>query len=177
LNKTDSAQITLTQLNPHIQIQPVCKKIDAQLLSELMPSSDVILDCTDNFPTRHLINTACVTHRKPLIFGAAIQFDGQCSVFDRRQPDSPCYACIFPPNLNFEETACATMGVFAPLVGVMGVMQAAEALKLLMQIGASLAGKLLLLDALTMQWRQISVRRNPQCAVCGSIRTKNKGQS
>lgn len=167
LNKVDSAKLTLEQLNPHIQIQTICEKADAMRLSELVQQADVVLDCTDNFPTRHAINAACVKFRKPLVSGAAIQFDGQCSVFDQRLPDAPCYACIFPPELQFEETACATMGVFAPLVGIIGTMQAAEALKLLMQVGTSLAGKLLLLDARTMQWQQITAKRNPQCPVCG----------
>jgi len=167
LNKVDSAKLTLTQLNPHIQIQTVSEKADAQRLSELIQQADVVLDCTDNFPTRHAINAACVTHRKPLVSGAAIKFDGQCSVFDVRQSQAPCYACIFPPDLDLEETACATMGVFAPLVGIIGTTQAAEALKLIMHIGTSLAGRLLLLDARTMQWQQITAKRNPQCPVCG----------
>lgn len=167
LNKVDSAKLTLVQLNPHIQIDTVCEKADAQRLSELIAQADVVLDCTDNFPTRHAINAACVAHRKPLVSGAAIQFDGQCSVFDSRQPGAPCYACLFPPELEFEELACATMGVFAPLVGIIGTMQAAEALKLLMQIGSSLAGKLLMLDARTMEWQKIIAKRNPQCSICG----------
>jgi molybdopterin/thiamine biosynthesis adenylyltransferase len=167
LNKVDSAKLTLAQLNPHIQIQTVSERADARRLAELIQQADVVLDCTDNFPTRHAINAACVAHRKPLVSGAAIKFDGQCSVFDIRQSEAPCYACIFPPDLHFEETACATMGVFAPLVGIIGTIQAAEALKLIMEIGTSLAGKLLLLDARTMQWQQINARRNPQCPVCG----------
>lgn len=166
-NKVDSAKLTLAQLNPHIQIQTVSEKADMQRLPELIQHADVVLDCTDNFPTRHAINAACVAHRKPLVFGAAIQFDGQCSVFDSRQADAPCYACIFPPELHFEETACATMGVFAPLVGIIGTIQAAEALKLIMQVGTSLAGKLLMLDARSMQWQQIIAKRNSQCSVCG----------
>lgn len=169
MNKVDSARLTLEQLNPHIQIHTVCEKADATRLSELIRQADVVLDCTDNFTTRHAINAACVQHSVPLVSGAAIRFDGQCTVFDSRRQNAPCYACIFPPDLNFEETACATMGVFAPLVGIIGTMQAAEALKLLMQIGTSLAGKLLMLDALSMQWQQINARRNPQCPVCGSL--------
>ena len=167
MNKVDSARLTLEQLNPHIQIHTVCERADARRLSELVRQADVVLDCTDNFQTRHAINRACVRHRVPLVSGAAIQFDGQCSVFDSRVADAPCYACIFPPDLNYEEAACATMGVFAPLVGIIGTMQAAEALKLLMQVGTSLAGKLLMLDARSMQWQQINARRNPQCPVCG----------
>ncbi len=168
LNKVDSAKLTLTQLNPHIQIHAICEKANAQRLADLIADADVVLDCTDNFATRHAINLACVGLRKPLVSGAAIQFDGQCTVFDSRQPDAPCYACIFPPDTHMEETACATMGVFAPLVGIIGTMQAAEALKLLMEVGTSLAGKLLMLDARTMQWQQIHAKRNPQCPVCGN---------
>lgn len=167
-NKVDSAKLTLEQLNPHIAIQAMCERLKSDRLSELIQQADVVLDCTDNFSTRQAINAACVAHKKPLVSGAAIQFDGQCSVFDRRQPDAPCYACIFPPELPFEETVCSTMGVFAPLVGIIGTMQAAEALKLLMQVGTSLAGKLLLLDARTMEWQQIHAKRNPKCSVCGS---------
>jgi molybdopterin/thiamine biosynthesis adenylyltransferase len=167
LNKVESARLTLTQLNPTIQIETVAEKADAERLSELIQQADVVLDCTDNFPTRHAINKACVKHRKPLVSGAALQFDGQCSVFDSRLPEAPCYACLFPPELQFEETACATMGVFAPLVGIIGTMQAAEALKIIMNVGTSLAGKLQMLDARTMAWQQILARRNPQCPVCG----------
>ncbi len=167
MNKVDSAKHTLNELNPHIQIHAVCEKVDAARLSELIGRADVVLDCTDNFPTRHAINAACVQHSKPLVSGAAIQFDGQCTVFDSRQAEAPCYACIFPPDLKLEESACATMGVFAPLVGIIGTMQAAEALKLITQVGTSLAGKLLMLDARSMQWQQISAKRNPLCAVCG----------
>ncbi len=167
-NKVDSAKLTLEQLNPHIAIHAVCERLESTRLSELIGQTDVVLDCTDNFLTRQAINAACVDHGKPLVSGAAIQFDGQCAVFDHRQTDAPCYACIFPPELPFEETACATMGVFAPLVGIIGTMQAAEALKLLMRVGTSLAGRLLLLDARTMEWQQIHARRNPACPVCGS---------
>ncbi|MET3108227.1 molybdopterin/thiamine biosynthesis adenylyltransferase [Oxalobacteraceae bacterium GrIS 2.11] len=167
-NKVDSAKLTLHQLNPGIQIEAICERADAQRLSELIQRADIVLDCSDNFVTRHAINAACVAHRKPLVSGAALKFDGQCSVFDSRHPDAPCYACIFPPDLDFEEVACSTMGVFAPLVGIIGTMQAAEALKLIMQLGSSLAGKMLMLDARTMQWQQISAKRNPACTVCGS---------
>lgn len=174
MNKVDSARLTLNQLNPHIQIHTVCEKADAARLSELIAQTDVVLDCTDNFATRHAINAAAVRHRTPLVSGAAIRFDGQCTVFDIRQEQAPCYACIFPPESNFEEVACATMGVFAPLVGIIGTMQAAEALKLLMNVGTSLAGKLLMLDARSMQWQQIHAKRNPQCSVCGSAHTTDR---
>ncbi|PRC94460.1 HesA/MoeB/ThiF family protein [Solimicrobium silvestre] len=169
LNKVDSAKLTLAQLNPHIQIHALCEKADAARLCELVQQADVVLDCSDNFATRHAVNAACVAHKKPLVSGAAISFDGQCSVFDVRQADAPCYACIFPAELHFEEVACSTMGVFAPLVGIIGTVQAAEALKLLMHVGTSLAGKLLLLDARSMEWQQIKAKRNPHCAVCGPV--------
>lgn len=166
LNKVDSAKLTLAQLNPQVQIHTVCEKVDGIRFSELIQLADVVLDCSDNFATRHAVNAACVAHQKPLVSGAAIRFDGQCSVFDVRQPDAPCYACLFPPNLQTEDVNCSTMGVFAPLVGIIGTVQAAEALKLLMGMGTSLAGKLLLLDARTMEWRQVKVKRDRQCEVC-----------
>ncbi len=126
-----------------------------------------MLDCSDNFRTRQAVNAACVTHRKPLVSGAAIGFDAQVSVYDTRQSGAPCYACLFPPDAAFEEVACATMGVFAPLVGIVGCVQAAEALKLLAGIGSSLAGRLLMLDATTMRWDEIAVARQAACPVCG----------
>ena len=125
-----------------------------------------MLDCCDNFATRHAVNRACVAARKPLVSGAAIRFDGQIAVFDTRDPASPCYHCLFGEGDELEETRCATMGVFAPLVGIVGATQAAEALKLLAGVGESLAGRLLLLDALAMQWRELRVPRDPECAVC-----------
>jgi molybdopterin/thiamine biosynthesis adenylyltransferase len=129
--------------------------------------ADVVVDCSDNFSTRHAVNAACVAHRKPLVSGAAIGFDGQISVYDTRQDGAPCYACIFPAEATFEEVRCATMGVFAPLVGIIGSMQAAEALKLLTGIGPSLAGRLQMLDARAMEWTEIRMARQPGCPVCG----------
>jgi molybdopterin/thiamine biosynthesis adenylyltransferase len=134
----------------------------------LLPHTDLVLDCTDNFDTRQLINRACVKHRTPLVSGAAIGFDAQVSVYDTRQDQAPCYACLFPPETPPEEALCATMGVFAPLVGIVGSMQAAEALKLLCGTGESLAGRLLMLDALHMRWSEIGTRRAPGCKVCGT---------
>jgi molybdopterin/thiamine biosynthesis adenylyltransferase len=122
-------------INPEVRVTPVVQRADATLLDTLVAQADVVLDCCDNFATRHAINAACVKHRKPLVSGAAIRFDGQLSVFDPRDAASPCYACVFPPEQSFEETRCATMGVFAPLVGIVGAMQAAEALKLLSGAG------------------------------------------
>ena len=135
-------------------------------LDELLATADVVSDCCDNFDTRHAVNRACVDARKPLVSGAALRFDGQLAVFDTRDPASPCYHCLFGEGDELEETRCATMGVFAPLVGIVGATQAAEALKLLAGAGESLAGRLLLLDALSMQWREVRVPRDPLCPVC-----------
>ena len=132
-----------------------------------MSGADVVLDCTDNFKTRHAINRACVAARVPLVSGAAIRMDGQVAVFDSRQTGAPCYACLFPPDQQFEEVQCSVMGVFAPLVGIIGTIQAAEALKLLMGVGTSLAQRLLMLDARTMEWTNIKTTHNPHCTVCG----------
>jgi molybdopterin/thiamine biosynthesis adenylyltransferase len=129
--------------------------------------ADVVLDCTDNFATRHAVNRACVARRKPLVSGAVIRFDGQISVFDPRSGEQPCYSCLFPQDQQFEDVACSTMGVFAPLVGVVGAMQAAEALKLLMDVGGSLAGRLLMLDGLRMEWTSIGVAAMA-CPVCAA---------
>ena len=136
-----------------------------------MKNADVVIDCSDNFATRQAVNAACVSHGKPLVSGAAVQFDGQISVYDTRDAASPCYACIFPPEATLQDAACATMGVFAPLVGIVGSMQAAEALKLLTGIGHSLAGRLQMLDARTMDWSEIRLSRAAHCSVCARPRT------
>ena len=136
-----------------------------------MPQADVVIDCCDNFETRQAVNRACVEHRKPLVSGAAIRMDGQVSVFDSTQADAPCYACIFPPEQLPEETRCATMGVFAPLVGIIGTVQAAEALKILSGMGSHMAGRLLMLDGRELSWTDIRMQRNPDCPVCASART------
>ena len=128
----------------------------------------MVLDCSDNFKTRHAVNAACVRHGKPLVSGAAIQFDGQISVYDTRDAQAPCYACTFPPDADFEEARCATMGVFAPLVGIIGAMQAAEALKLVTGVGRGLNGRLLMLDGRAMEWNEIRLPRNPDCPVCAA---------
>ena len=166
--KATSAQASIAAINPDVQVTPLIERADAARLDALVQDADVVLDCSDNFKTRHAVNAACVKHRKPLVAGAAIGFDGQISVYDTRQPDAPCYACLFPAEATFEEVQCATMGVFAPLVGIIGTMQAAEALKLLAGIGSSLAGRLQMLDARTMEWNEIRMTRQPHCAVCGS---------
>jgi molybdopterin/thiamine biosynthesis adenylyltransferase len=166
--KVESLQQTLQALNPLVQVNALPIRVDAETLSALVQAADVVLDCSDNFSTRHAVNTACVQHGKPLVSGAAIQFDGQISVYDTRAADAPCYACIFPPQTTFEEVRCSTMGVFAPLVGIIGAMQAAEALKLVAGIGRSLNGRLQMLDGRAMEWTEIRLPRNPLCRVCGT---------
>jgi molybdopterin/thiamine biosynthesis adenylyltransferase len=166
--KALSAQQAIAAINPEPQVRVVMERADAQLLDELVPPADVVIDCCDNFATRQAINAACVRHAKPLVSGAAIRFDGQISVYDTRDARSPCYACVFPPSDDFEETLCATMGVFAPLVGIIGTMQAAEALKLLAGVGHPLAGRLQMLDARSMEWTEMRVPRDPACPVCAA---------
>jgi len=165
--KVDAAVARLAAINPDVELQRVASRVGGEELDALVAASDVVVDCTDNFETRHAVNRACVAHRKPLVPGAAIRFDGQIAVFDPRDAASPCYHCLFGEGDAIEETRCATMGVFAPLVGIVGATQAAEALKLLAGVGESLAGRLLLLDTLAMQWREMRVPRDPECPVCG----------
>ena len=166
--KVASAAAAVHALNPGAQLDTLVQRADATLLDRWVPQADVVLDCSDNFATRQLVNAACVRHRRPLVSGAAIGFDGQVSVYDCRQPDAPCYACLFPPDAPPEEVRCATMGVFAPLVGIIGATQAAEALKLLAGVGTSLAGRLQMLDARRMRWDEIRIPRQPACPVCGA---------
>lgn len=166
--KAESAKAAMLAINPDAAVTVVQARADAALLDALVGSHDLVLDCTDNFRTRHEINAACVVHGKPLVSGAAIRFDGQISVYDPRLDASPCYACVFPPDDQFEEVACATLGVLAPMVGIIGSMQAAEGLKLLAGAGRSLAGRLLMLDGLDMAWSEIRTARDPACPVCGS---------
>jgi len=166
--KVLSAQSTLAQLNPAVQVQALQMRADAKLLQSLVAQADVVLDCCDNFQTRQAINAACVQHHVPLVSGAAIGMDGQIAVYDPRNAVAPCYACVFAPNAPPEEARCATMGVLAPLVGVIGAMQALEALKLLAQTGTSLSGYLLMLDARSMEWTRLRVQKNPTCSVCGA---------
>lgn len=164
--KALSAAQAIANINPQVLVRPVVQRADAQLLHELVAQADVVLDCCDNFATRQAINAACVAHRKPLVSGAAIRFDGQVSVFDLRGESSPCYACVFPPSQVPEETRCATLGVFAPLVGIIGALQAAEALKILAGTGTSLAGRLQMLDGRSMEWSEVRVARDAHCPVC-----------
>ena len=166
--KAASARTTLHAINPDIDVVALQERVADARLAELVAESTVVLDCTDNFATRHAVNRACVAHKVPLVSGAVIRFDGQVSVFDPRSGTQPCYCCLFPQDQQFSDEACSTMGVFAPLVGVVGSMQAAEALKLVMGIGESLAGRLLLLDGLHMEWSSMRVARDPDCPVCGN---------
>ena len=164
--KVEAAAARLSAINPEVALTPIHARVDEEALCELVASADIAIDCCDNFATRHALNRACVGARKPLVSGAAVRFDGQIAVFDMRDPASPCYHCLFGEGDELEETRCATMGVFAPLVGIVGATQAAEALKLIAGVGESLAGRLLILDALAMQWREVRVPRDPACAVC-----------
>lgn len=164
--KVASAAQSICAINPGADVRTLQQRADAALLDELVSQADVVFDCSDNFVTRHAVNAACVRHRKPLVAAAATGFDGQISVYDRRQSECPCYACLFPPDSRFEEQRCATMGVFAPLVGIIGSLQAAEGLKLLAGLEGGLRGRLLMLDARTMEWNEIGVRRDGECPVC-----------
>ncbi len=174
--KAESGKQALSAINPEIQIIPLQQRLSGAALDTLVASADIVLDCTDNFATRHAINRACVHHRKPLVSGAAIRFDGQISVYDLHRDDSPCYHCLFPEGDDVEEVRCAVMGVFAPLTGIIGTMQAAEALKLLAGIGESLTGRLLLLDTLDMEWRSVRFKKDAGCAVCGPNGSGRSGE-
>ncbi|KQP17607.1 molybdopterin-synthase adenylyltransferase MoeB [Pseudorhodoferax sp. Leaf267] len=166
--KTESAQAAIAAINPEVVVRTVTQRADAALLADLVAGADLVLDCCDNFATRQAVNAACVQHGKPLVSGAAIRLDGQIAVFDTRDAASPCYACLFPPDSQFEETRCATFGVLAPLVGIVGSLQAAEAIKLLAGMGSALVGRLLMLDARGMEWTPLRVARQPHCPVCGA---------
>jgi len=165
--KVDAAKSRLNAINPDVRIEAVALRLGPDELRERVAVADVVLDCSDNFATRHAVNRACVMAGRPLVSGAAIRFDGQVAVFDTREAKGPCYHCLFPEDRDIEETRCATMGVFAPLVGIIGAMQAAEALKLIAGVGEAAVGRLLLFDAYTLQWREITIPRDPACAVCG----------
>ena len=166
--KALSVQASVAAINPDVQLRALVRRADAALLEHWVAQADLVLDCSDNFRTRHAVNAACVRHGKPLVWGAATGWDGQLSSHDSRDSQSPCYACLFPPDAAFEDVACAQMGVLAPLVGIVGSMQAAEALKLLAGAGAGLVGWLCLLDAHSLAMDRIRVARDPACAVCGS---------
>ena len=164
--KAASGREALAKLNPEVRVVALEERLAPARLDELATQVDIVLDCSDNFATRHAANRSCVRHRKPLVSGAGVRFDGQISVFDLRRSDSPCYSCLFPEDAPAEEERCAVLGVFAPLTGIIGATQAAEALKLLAGTGEPLCGRLLLLDALAMEWRSIRLKRDPACQVC-----------
>jgi molybdopterin-synthase adenylyltransferase len=166
LPKVLSGAATLAEINPQCHVIPLQERLGGVRLDEEVAAADIVLDCSDNFATRHAVNRACVKYRKPLVSGAAIRFDGQVAVFDTRRDDAPCYHCLFPEADDVEEVRCAVMGVFAPITGIIGAVQAAEALKLVIGCGEPLAGRLLLLDGLAMEWRSIAVPRDPACPVC-----------
>lgn len=165
--KAASAKAALLEVNPEVQVVALGERLDGNPLSSLVASVDVVLDCTDNFATRHALNRACVKASKPLVSGAAIRFDGQLAVFDLRRPGSPCYACLFPESAETEDVACAVMGVFSPLTGAIGALQAAEAIKLLCAIGEPLDARLQMFDALHAEWRTVRVPKDPACPECG----------
>jgi molybdopterin/thiamine biosynthesis adenylyltransferase len=168
--KVDSARAAVLAIAPGADVVAIARRVDGAALAALVAEADVVLDCSDNFATRQAVNAACVAAAVPLVAGAAIAFDGQLSVWDTRHVDAPCYACVFPPASAPPEVRCATMGVFAPLVGIIGAMQAAEALKLVARVGTSLAGRLQMLDARDMSWTTIRVARDAACPVCGGRR-------
>jgi adenylyltransferase/sulfurtransferase len=167
--KAASGRETLGKINPEVKVVPLQQRLQDDGLGPLVAASSIVLDCSDNFATRHAVNRACVRHHKPLVSGAAVRFDGQVSVFDLRDELSPCYHCLFPETAELEEVRCAVMGVFAPLTGIIGTVQAAEALKLLAGAGETLKGRLLILDALAMQWRTVKLVKDPACTVCSRV--------
>jgi len=167
-SKVMSGKEFLQQLNAGAHIETIQAKATVSLLDELLPSVDIVLDCTDNFATRQLINASCFKHQTPLVSGSALRFDGQISVFDPRNPASPCYACIFSPNEQFEETSCSSMGIYSPLVGIIGAMQAAQALQVIIGFGEPLVGRMLLWNARSTQIDEFKISRNPECPVCGT---------
>ena len=166
--KAESGRRSMLEINPGIEVEAIARRLDGAALREAVARADVVLDCCDNFATRQAVNRACVALRKPLVSGAAIRFDGQIAVFDLRRDDSPCYHCLFPEGQDIEEVRCATMGVFAPLTGIVGTTQAAEALKLVGGFGVPAVGRLLMLDARTMRWHEVRVPRDSECAVCAT---------
>ena len=169
LPKVESGAHALKRLNPDVVVDPIHERVAGERLAALVAAADVVLDCSDNFATRHAVNRACVAAGVPLVSGAAIRFDAQIASFDLRDDDAPCYACLFPQSDDVEDVECSTMGVFAPLTGIVGALQAAEAAKLVIGL-PSLSGRLLLLDARTMAWQEIGLARDPECAVCAPVR-------
>jgi molybdopterin-synthase adenylyltransferase len=166
-NKVASGKSFLDRLNPGVEVDVMATKADDNLLDRILPTVNIVLDCTDNFATRQMINRLCVKHQVPLVSGSALRFDGQISVFDPRNKTSPCYACVFSPAEQLDEVSCASMGIFSPLVGIIGAMQAAQALQVLIGFGEPLVGRMLLWNARNTQIDEIRISRNPECLVCG----------
>jgi adenylyltransferase/sulfurtransferase len=167
LGKAESGRRSLLEMNPEVEVEAIATRLEGDALRAAVARATVVLDCCDNFATRHAVNRACVEAGVPLVSGAAIRFDGQLAVFDTRRADSPCYHCLFPDGQDVEAVRCATMGVFAPLTGIVGTMQAAEALKIAGGFGTPMTGQLLLIDTRTMSIDRIRVPRDPGCPVCG----------
>ncbi len=167
ISKTNSAKKTLAGINPEVNVIALNERMNETRLLRLIADADVVVDASDNFPTRYAVNRVCTIHKKPLVSGAVVSFNGQVAVFDMRHAHSACYHCLFPANAEGEDTRCAGMGVFAPLVGIIGCVQATETLKILLNIGETLNGRLLLLDGLAMGWRSIKLNKDPACTVCG----------
>ncbi len=171
-NKVTSAKETLSWLNPDVIVKPLVSRLDQNQIDNLVETADVVLDCTDNFETRHAVNKACVGSKTPLVSGAAIRFEGQISVFDSSIDNSPCYECLFSENSKLEETRCAVLGAFGPLVGMVGTIQAMETIKTLTKIGQPMRGKLLLIDGLLSEFKVLKLPRDPNCAVCSAHSTE-----
>lgn len=168
--KAASAAATLAAINPEIHVEALDERAGPERLAALVRTADVVLDCSDNFATRHALNRACVAARRALVSGAGIRFDGQVAVFDLRREGAPCYNCLFAEDARSEEERCATLGVFAPLVGLIGTFQALEAVKLVAGVGESLAGRLMMFDGLASRWHEVRLARDPACRVCGAAR-------
>lgn len=167
-NKAESAAATVKALNADCGVEVLPRRLSGEELKTAVAGADIVLDCSDNFATRHALNEASVQGRVPLVSGAAIRFDGQVSSFDPRREDSACYHCLFPNAADPEEERCAVMGIFAPVVGIIGAMQASEAIRLLAGIGNPLVGRLLLYDGLIQEWQQLRLVRDPNCPVCSA---------
>lgn len=172
LPKVESARRRLQALNPEVEVRPIAARLEGKDLEAAVAQADVVVDGSDNFATRFALNRACVRVSRPLVSGAAIRMEGQVAVFDSRQPDGACYHCLFREEDEESEETCSQTGVLAPLLGIIGSIQAMETLKLLLGIGQSLHDRLLLLDGLSMRWREIRIHQDPQCPICNGSREK-----
>jgi molybdopterin-synthase adenylyltransferase len=166
--KVQSAKQRIYEMNPLVNVRAIEKKVLGDVLDALVREADIVLDCCDNFATRHAVNRACFAYKKPLVSGAGIRFDGQVCVYDPREEKSPCYHCLFPEGDAPEEVRCAVMGVFAPVTGIVGTIQAAEALKVIANVGDALVGRLLTIDVMSMAFQEIKIPRDAACPVCSA---------